>query len=81
MQVSVGRAGRSWSVTVTPEEGAPVEYRYRSQAQARFFAAVFELGPQELPKAHRARGRKPVNAIRQSVESEIDHALDAAFAF
>ena len=34
---------------VTLKEGGVRRYRYGTEAQARYFAAVFELGPRWLP--------------------------------
>lgn len=47
-RVELVRDGRGWGVMVTGEGGVR-RYRYGSEAQARFFAAVFELGPRVLP--------------------------------
>ncbi len=41
---------------VTLKEGGVRRYRYGSEAQARYFAAVFELGPRWLPPTTRGRG-------------------------
>lgn len=49
---------RGWSVKVVLREGRSRRYRYGSEAQARFFAAVFELGPRVLPPVPRAHARK-----------------------
>jgi hypothetical protein len=72
MNVAVERAGRSWSVRVEGAQGSgePVEYRFRSERQARFFAAVVALGPPSLPKAHRARKRK-AKTIAASIEEAL----------
>ncbi|MFE8605288.1 hypothetical protein KYC5002_44095 [Archangium violaceum] len=40
---------------VTLKEGGVRRYRYGSEAQARYFAAVFELGPSWLPPVSRRR--------------------------
>lgn len=47
-----------WSVKVVLRKGEARRYRYSSEAQARFFAAVFELGPRQLPLTARARRRQ-----------------------
>ncbi|MBK7863785.1 MAG: hypothetical protein IPJ65_35305 [Archangiaceae bacterium] len=54
-----------WQLTVKTPGGLSLEYSYASEAQARFFAAVFKLGPSKLPPAtrivpppHRRRGRR-----------------------
>ena len=41
---------------VTLKQGEVRRYRYGSEAQARYFAAVFELGPRWLPPTTRRRG-------------------------
>lgn len=73
MHVSVERASRGWKVRVAPEEGEPRVYRYATRAQARFFAAVFELGPDALPCAHQIRerarrGKGPAEALKETAE-------------
>ncbi|AKJ00179.1 Hypothetical protein AA314_01805 [Archangium gephyra] len=40
---------------VTLEGGGVRRYRYGTEAQARYFAAVFELGPRWLPPVSRRR--------------------------
>ena len=59
---------RGWSVKVVLREGGSRRYRYGSEAQARFFAAVFELGPRVLPPTTRAHARKrkgaPADTLR-----------------
>jgi hypothetical protein len=52
------RDRRGWSVKVVLKEGGSRRYRYGSEAQARFFAAVFELGPRVLPPTTRASARQ-----------------------
>lgn len=52
------RDRRGWSVKVVLKEGGSRRYRYGSEAQARFFAAVFELGPRVLPPTARANSRQ-----------------------
>jgi hypothetical protein len=48
---------RGWGVEVVVG-GATRRYRYGSEAQARFFAAVFALGPTVLPpRDHARKGR------------------------
>jgi len=49
---------RGWSVKVVLRKGGSRRYRYGSEAQARYFAAVFELGPRVLPPIARASSRK-----------------------
>ncbi len=55
------RDGRGWSVKVVLRAGGSRRYRYGSEAQARFFAAVFKLGPRVLPpisSTHAGRFRR-----------------------
>nr|WP_321550945.1 hypothetical protein [Hyalangium sp. s54d21]MDY7232232.1 hypothetical protein [Hyalangium sp. s54d21] len=57
-QVALVQDRRGWSVKVVLKQGGVRHYRYGSEAQARFFAAVFELGPRMLPPAAKARARQ-----------------------
>lgn len=57
-RVELLRDARGWGVTVVTEEGSVRRYRYGSEAQARFFAAVFELGPRVLPPVRPAVRRR-----------------------
>ena len=57
MNVAVERSGRAWTVRVEGL-GEAREYCYRSEAQARFFAAVFALGPTILPVVSQAPKRR-----------------------
>jgi hypothetical protein len=45
----VQKDGRAWTVVLTDSAGNPREFRYAHEAQARFFAAVFQLNPGRLP--------------------------------
>jgi hypothetical protein len=54
-RVALRRHRKSWGVEVTLKEGGVRRYRYGSEAQARYFAAVFELGPRWLPPTPRSR--------------------------
>lgn len=57
-RVEVLHDKKGWRVEVEAE-GAVRRYRYGSEAQARYFAAVFALGPRVLPPVRRvARRRK-----------------------
>lgn len=49
---------RGWRVEVEAGEGDVRRYRYGSEAQARYFAAVFALGPSVLPPKDHARRRQ-----------------------
>ncbi|NBD13727.1 MULTISPECIES: hypothetical protein [Corallococcus] len=48
---------RGWRVDVAWEGGSR-RYRYASEGQARYFAAVFALGPGVLPPKDHARRRQ-----------------------
>lgn len=45
----------AWVVEVQTPAGMSLEYRYSSERQARYFAAVFSLGPSTLPTPLRVR--------------------------
>lgn len=61
-RVEVLRDRRGWGVEVVTREGEVRRYRYGSEAQARYFAAVFALGPRVLPPVRPARRRKAARA-------------------
>jgi hypothetical protein len=65
-RVALRRRGKGWGVEVTLKEGGVRRYRYGSEAQARYFAAVFELGPRWLPPA---RGRRRKGSSRAEAPS------------
>jgi hypothetical protein len=69
-QVVLLQDRRGWSVKVVLRQGSARRYRYRSEAQARYFAAVFALGPRVLPPTARlgARKRKRAEAATLPVE-------------
>ncbi len=52
-QPDVVQEGRFWVVRIQGAGPNVFEYRYASQAQARYFAAVFALGPRTLPAPSR----------------------------
>lgn len=72
-RVELLRDARGWRVEVVPVDGGVRRYRYKSEAQARYFAAVFALGPRVLPPVRRqrrkasgvGRGRKPAGTPAQ----------------
>ncbi len=49
---------RGWGVKVVLRQGGVRRYRYGSEAQARYFAAVFSLGPRVLPPTARRASRR-----------------------
>ena len=76
---------QGWSLRVKTPAGIGLEYRYATESQARFMAAVIALGPAKLPPAHKviatSMGKKRQRAAQRSVElqgvtaEEIDGAL------
>ena len=70
-QVVLLQDRRGWSVKVVLREGGSRRYRYGSEAQARYFAAVFELGPQRLPPTARAGARKRKQAQAAALPVEV----------
>ncbi|WNG43918.1 hypothetical protein F0U60_07290 [Archangium minus] len=57
-RVTLRRHRKNWGVEVTLKEGEVRRYRYGSEAQARYFAAVFELGPRWLPPVSQRSRRR-----------------------
>ena len=59
--VTLAQDRRGWSVTLRLHTGCVRRYTYASEAQARFFAAVFALGPRVLPppRSAAAAARRP----------------------
>ena len=77
--------GEGWQLKVRTPAGLDLEYSYSTEAQARFFAAVFHLGPSKLPAAERmsatprrrSRAVKRVHELDNLSHDEIDGALSA----
>jgi hypothetical protein len=64
-QVALVQDRRGWRVELHLHTGCVRRYSYRSEAQARFFAAVFALGPRVLPPAPAAApGRRRRSSLR-----------------
>jgi predicted Ser/Thr protein kinase len=61
---------RGWSVKVILRRGGSRRYRYASEAQARYFAAVFELGPRVLPPTTRSSPRPRKRAATAALPVE-----------
>jgi len=57
-RVSLLQDRHGWGVKVSLKKGGARHYRYGSEAQARYFAAVFGLGPRVLPAKPRTRPRQ-----------------------
>lgn len=53
------------------KKGGARHYRYGSEAQARYFAAVFELGPRVLPPTARSRGRQRQRALAATLPVDL----------
>ncbi|MBF5043048.1 hypothetical protein FGE12_11680 [Aggregicoccus sp. 17bor-14] len=64
--VALVRERRGWSVHVRLQDGSVRRYPYASEAQARFFAAVFALGPRVLPLPSPRRRRTSPRAAQPS---------------
>jgi hypothetical protein len=62
-RVSLLHDRHGWGVKVRLKKGGTRHYRYGSEAQARFFAAVFALGPRVLPSKAPARLRRRKRAV------------------
>src|SRR4051812_7612324 len=76
--------GDGWQLKVRTPGGLSLEYSYASEAQARYFAAVFHLGPSRLPAAdrilpppprRRTRAVKRVHELDDIKTEEIEDAL------
>ena len=75
--------GEGWQLKVKTPGGLSLEYSYASEAQARYFAAVFHLGPSRLPAAdriipptrRRTRAVKRVHELDNVSTDEIEGAL------
>jgi hypothetical protein len=69
-RVSLLHDRRGWGVKVSLKKGGTRHYRYGSEAQARFFAAVFGLGPRVLPAKPRARARQRKRSLSVTLPVE-----------
>jgi hypothetical protein len=77
--------GAGWQLRVKTPGGLSLEYTYASEAQARYFAAVFSLGPSRLPAAERilppprrrSRAVKRVHELDNVSTDEVDAALES----
>jgi hypothetical protein len=59
-RVALLHDGDGWGVDVVLKGGGERRYRYGSEAQARYFASVFSMGPRVLPPAsHHVFRRRP----------------------
>lgn len=77
--------GDGWQLKVKTPGGLSLEYSYASEQQARYFAAVFLLGPSRLPAAdriipptrRRSRAVKRLHELDNVSTDEIEGALGA----
>jgi len=77
--------GEGWQLVVRTPGGLALEYNYSSEQQARYFAAVFHLGPSRLPAAdriippprRRTRAVKRIHELDYLKPEELDASLDA----
>ncbi len=58
-----------WVVRLKDAAQNVIEYRYASERQARYFAAVFELGPRTLPPAGQVA--RPARKSRRRARKEL----------
>lgn len=70
-QVTLVQDRRGWGVELRLHTGCVRRYGYASEAQARFFASVFALGPRVLPpeRAPAARRRRGLRAEPRAAHS------------
>jgi hypothetical protein len=74
-----------WALKVKTPAGVALEYRYPSERQARFMAAVIALGPSKLPPApkmlivprRKPRAPKRMHELDAITTDEIESAVDA----
>lgn len=65
--------GDGWQLKVITPGGLSLEYSYASEQQARYFAAVFLLGPSRLPAATRIVPPSPKRRSRSKRRHELDN--------
>ena len=71
------KEARGWVVRVS-RGGKELLYRYATEAQARYFCAVFALGPSSLPRRHlskKPRREKPSDESGGRNVLEVDEPL------
>jgi hypothetical protein len=80
MQTQLCRRGRAWTLKVSAPGKGVTEYRYGSERQARYFAAIFALGPSWVPPppppARRSRSKRALLELATVTSSEIDSVLE-----
>jgi hypothetical protein len=75
--------GEGWQLKVRTPGGLFLEYYFRSEAQARYFAAIIHLGPSRLPPAQKitvartrkSRAVKRLHELDDISSSEIERAV------
>jgi len=70
-RVSLLHDRRGWGVKVSLKKGGTRHYRYGSEAQARYFAAIFELGPRVLPAKPPAKPRARTRQGKRSLPTTL----------
>lgn len=63
ISTGVVRKRTLWAVQAQSDTGEHVELKYRTEAQARYFAAVLSLGPSRLPALPKARITRKLAAL------------------
>lgn len=53
----------AWAVQVRSDDGEERELKYRTEAQARYFAAVLALGPARLPEPPKLRIKRKLASL------------------
>ena len=83
LTTELSEANNEWALRVKTPAGVALEYRYPTEQQARFMAAIFALGPSRLPPAARvlstyrrkSRANTRTAELIDVTETEIDAAL------
>jgi hypothetical protein len=72
ISTGVVRKRTMWAVQVESSEGEQRELKYRSEAQARYFAAVLALGPSRLPVPPKARIARKLGELPRSTDEAVE---------
>lgn len=72
ISTGVVRKRTMWAVQVESSDGEQRELKYRSEAQARYFAAVLALGPSRLPTPPKVRIAKKLGELPRSTDEAVD---------
>lgn len=65
--VTLKKASRGWVVELRKDAATVFKYRYRTERQARYMAAVFKLEPSTLPKPDAIRIVKSKKTTAQAL--------------